>query len=127
MRGEPPKDAEQTRAWNALFNVASLIYDVAYFHGTARECPHGNGRRTCLNAWYCGECFGALRAALNDVAALESAQHPPLLRAWVDSGELTFLRKWLPQGVPCDLSLYPHDDIRLVPIGIDRLDMRPLQ
>lgn len=118
--------SEQTRAWNALFNVASLIYDVAYFHGTARDCPHGNGRRATLNAWYCGECFGALRTALDDVAALESSQPPPLLKAWTDTSELYSVRKWLRAGVPCEIALYPIDALARVPIGIDRLDMRPL-
>ena len=66
--------SEQTRARNALFNVASLIFEVAYYNVKPRTCPHGNGRRTTLNAWYCDECFGALATALHDVAALEPSQ-----------------------------------------------------
>lgn len=117
---------EQTRARNALFNVASLIFEVAYYHVKPLACPHGNGRRTTGNVWYCDQCFTALSDALHDVAALEPRQRPPLLKGWATTHELDFVRKWVPAGVPCEIVLYPNDDDDRVPIGIERLDMRPL-
>lgn len=117
---------ERTRAINALYNTASLIFDVACYHTRPHSCPHGNARRTTGNAWYCDECFDNLATALAHVAALRSASPPPLLKAWADDQELRDVRRALAVGIPSELAIYPNDDIRRVPIAIDRLDMRPL-
>ena len=119
--------SQETRARNALFNVASLIFEVVRYQVKIRDCPHGNCRSTTRNAWYCVECFGALKDALDDVAALEPNQRPPLLRAWVPTAELAYARKWLALCTPVEVTLYPNADPHRVPVAIDRLDMRPLQ